>query len=138
MDKTTQHEVEIDRHLRNSGNWHSPDPRRCDCRGTGWNLTDRDVFYRCSIHAYPDQPHPEDTPDFDGDREEQDHYESQESLSRAFHFRGLYRDVLVLIRKEGGSPQSLYDHIVSEGLKGCPIACLSAAYEYLDELSELS
>lgn len=46
-------------YLGNSANWATVSPRFCPCKGTGWMLSDRDVFFQCRVHGVG-VPHPED------------------------------------------------------------------------------
>ncbi len=45
-----------------SGYWADPDPEICDCRGSGYALSEVDTWHECPIH-YNGQIHPESYPD---------------------------------------------------------------------------
>lgn len=118
-----------------SANWHNPRPDRCPCRGTGWMISDMDATYRCGIHAYKDQPHPEDDPGEYLDPDDHAAWSAEQEKQRLEHFRGLYRDALRLIRgQKRGDPKILLKVIHDARLTGDPVACLNEAYRYLEYL----
>lgn len=47
-----------------TGYWANPDEDRCQCRGSGWALSEVDTWHACPAH-YKGQPHPEDY-DYEG------------------------------------------------------------------------
>jgi len=58
-----------------SGYWADEDPKKCECGGSGWALSDVDTWHACPIHYDGSQPHPED-------------WEAQEAQMNSKPYRG--------------------------------------------------
>ena len=43
-----------------TGHWADEDPSKCECRGSGWALSDVDTWHRCPVHYQGHDPPPED------------------------------------------------------------------------------
>ena len=95
---------------RESGQWAVRNPLACDCRGSGYVLSDLDTFHTCPFHKYDGIVHPEHEGEMfaaigceeDGfGPEEQEKYWAAKDASRIEVLRGLYREAREAARSEG-------------------------------------